>query len=63
MGTLKTLERSLEAAKIMAELGGALFYHENQYVNQNIHRYTPQDALEREYRRMLEEEKGEAHEG
>ena len=63
VGTLKTLERSLEAAKIMAELGGALFYHENQYVNQNIHRYTPQDALEREYRRMLEEEKGEAHEG
>ena len=61
VGTLKTLERSLEAAKIMAELGGALFYHSNQYVNRNIHRYTPQDALEREYQRMLE--KGEAHEG
>lgn len=61
VGTLKTLERSLEAAKIMAELGGALLYYANQYVNQNIHRYTPQAALEREYWRMLE--KGESHEG
>ena len=57
VGTLKTLEHSLEAAKIMAELGGALFYYASLYVNQNIHRYTPQADLEQEYRRMLE--KGE----
>lgn len=31
--------------------------------NQDIHRYTPQAALEREYRRMLEKEKGDAYEG
>lgn len=60
IGTLKTLEHSLEAAKIMAELGGALLYYANQYVNQNIHRYTPQAALEQEYRRILE--KGEKYE-
>lgn len=56
VGTLKTLERSLEAAKIMAELGGALFYYASQYVNQNLHRFTPQAALEREYQRMMEQE-------
>lgn len=60
VGTLKTLEQSLEAAKIMAELGGALFYHADQYVNRNIHRYTPQAALEREAQQMA---KGETHEG
>ena len=62
VGTLKTLERSLEAAKIMAELGGALLFYADQYVNQNIHRYTPQAALEREYQRMLKAAKGETHE-
>ena len=49
-------ERSLEAAKIMAELGGALLYYENQYVNKNLHRFTPQATLEREYQRMMEQE-------
>lgn len=65
VGTLKTLERSLEAAKIMAELGGALLYHENQYVNKNIHRFTPQADLERQYQKMMEQEKikGETYEG
>lgn len=63
IGTLKTQECSLEAAKIMAELGGALFYHENQYVNKNIHRFTPQADLEWQYQRMQEKSKGGAHEG
>lgn len=48
VGTLKTLDRSLEAARIMGELGGALMYHADRYVNQNLHRYTPEDALKRE---------------
>lgn len=56
IATLKTLECSLEAAKIMAELGGALMYHASRYVNGNLHRYTPQAALEAEYQRMLEKE-------
>ena len=53
----------MEAAKIMAELGGALLYYENQYVNyenqyvnKNLHRFTPQATLEREYQRMMEQE-------
>ncbi len=59
IATLKTLEDSLEAAKIMAELGGALMYHESRYVNANLHRFTPQAALEAEYQRMLEKEEAE----
>ncbi len=31
-----------------AELGGALMVHESRYVNANLHRYTPQAALEAE---------------
>lgn len=46
VGTLKTLERSLEAAKIMGELCGTLMHYVSQYVNQNIHRYTPEKELE-----------------
>lgn len=63
IATLKTLEEGLEAAKIMAELGGALMYHASQYVNENIHRFTPQVWLNNQYQRMLEQEKsdGEKH--
>ena len=57
IATLKTLEKSLEAAKIMAELGGALMYHANRYVNENIHRFTPQVWPDEQYQRMLEQEK------
>ena len=57
MTTLKTLEEGLEAAKIMAELGGALMYHANRYVNENIHRFTPQVWLDEQYQRMLKQEK------
>ena len=45
VGTLKTLERSLEAAKIMGELSGTLMHYVNQYVNQNIRRYAPEKEL------------------
>lgn len=48
IGTLKTLSRSLEAVKAMGELGGALMYHAHRYVDQQIHRYTPDDELMRE---------------
>ena len=57
IATLKTLEEGLEAAKVMAELGGALMYHANRYVNENIHRFTPQVWLDEQYQRMLEQEK------
>ena len=65
VGTLKTLRRDLEAEKIMGELCGVLHYYENQYVNQNLHRYTPTKQLEAEYQRQLEKknvEEGGAHE-
>lgn len=64
VSTLKTLERSLEALQIMGELCGTLTYYAGQYVNQNLHRYTPVKQLEQEYARMLSENKkmgGETH--
>ena len=61
VGTLKTLKRDLESAKIMGELCGTLMYHASEYVNQNLHRYTPQKELEAEYQRQLEQKNaGEA---
>ena len=38
------------------ELCGVLLHYENKYVNGNLHRYTPEKALELEYRRQLEQE-------
>ena len=57
VGTLKTLRRDLEALQIMGELCGTLTYYANQYVNQNLHRYTPGKQLEKEYERMREEQR------
>lgn len=41
VGTLKTLKRSLEAAKIMGELCGVLMHYADRYVNRELRRYTP----------------------
>jgi hypothetical protein len=54
IGSLKTLDTSLDACKIMGELGGTLMYYANRYVNQNIHRYTPDRELQAEVKRMRE---------
>ena len=59
VGTLKTLKRDLESEKAMGELCGVLHYYESQYVNQNLHRYTPQKALEAEYQRQLDKKEDE----
>ena len=48
IGSKKTLETSLEACKIMGELGGALLHHAGRYVNEQIHRYTPDEQLLKE---------------
>ena len=56
VGTLKTLTRDLESAKVMGELCGTLMHHAGEYVNQNLHRYAPQKELEAEYQRQLERE-------
>ncbi len=40
----------------MGELAGALMHHADRYVNEQIHRYTPDKELEREQQRMLKQE-------
>lgn len=45
IGTIKTLKRDLEAAKIMGELCGVLTHYASQCVNQNLLRYTPEKEL------------------
>ncbi len=57
IGTIKTLRQDQEACELMGRLCGLLMYHGNAYVHDNIHRYTPQKELEREYERMLEKQK------
>lgn len=58
VGTLKTLRRDLESAKIMGELCGTLMYHANQYVNQEIHRYTSERELEAQHWQKVKENRG-----
>ena len=47
IGTFKTLRTDLEACRLMGALGGALMYYGREYVNREIHRYTPGPQLER----------------
>lgn len=63
VGTLKTLETSMEASKIMGELCGALMHHASTYVNGNIHRFTPQAELEAEARRKAAAAEHESSDG
>ena len=51
IGTFKTLRTDPEACRLMGALGGALMYYGREYVNREIHRYTPRAALEREANR------------
>lgn len=51
IGTIKTLREDLDACKLMGKLCGILMYHAFQYINKNIHRYTPKKELEIEYER------------
>lgn len=48
IGTIKTLDTDMDACRLMGALGGILMYHGRRYVNQEIHRYTPQQELIRE---------------
>lgn len=56
VGTIKTLENDLSAAKIMGELCGILLHHESQYVNSNLWRFTPTEEIEHDIARKLESE-------
>ncbi len=51
LATIKTLSEDIDACKRMGELCGVILYHATQYINKNIHRYTPQAELEQEYQR------------
>lgn len=48
IGTFKTLRSDAEASRLMGQLCGVLMYHTTQYVNENIHRYTPTKELHAE---------------
>jgi|GEM_PF-6424283 len=48
LGTFKTLKEDMEASLIMGELGGAITYVGDKYVNKNIDRFLPKDGEENE---------------
>lgn len=54
IGVFKTLRTDLEACRLMGELGGILMYFGVNYVDEEIHRYTPRDELAAEYQRKIE---------
>lgn len=54
IGVFKTLRTDLEACRLMGELGGILMYFGVNYVDEEIHRYTPRDELAAEYQRKME---------
>lgn len=58
LATVKSLQEDLHACKLMGTLCGVLLYHATAYINQNIHRYTPQQELEAEYHRKQERNAG-----
>jgi hypothetical protein len=49
MGTLKTLERSLEAMKIMGELAGVLTWVATEYIDENIDQFSPEGQKMRKW--------------
>ncbi len=64
LGVFKTLRDDLDACRLMGQLCGVLMYHGVDYVNKNLHRYTPKTQLEAEYLRKLKKEQaadGEAY--
>jgi hypothetical protein len=56
IGTLKTLSTDLNACKVMGELCGALMYHENKYVNENLYLFDSTESIERMISQKLETE-------
>ena len=65
VGTLKTLKRDLDAAKIMGELCGVLMHHATAYVNANLDRYKTDRQLEMEHWQQVEQRRkggGSGHE-
>lgn len=49
VGTFKTLKEDAAAYKVMGELGGALTYHAQKYINEHLDRYTSDTELKARY--------------
>ena len=60
IGTLKTLRTDLDACKIMGELCGALMYHENSFVGENLYLFDSTEAIERMLTKPLNIEQTQA---
>lgn len=61
VGLFKTLHTDLAACRLMGQLCGLLLHHGTAYVNENIHRYTPEKQLllEQERNRKTKSERTE----
>jgi hypothetical protein len=46
MGTLKTLQTSMEAMRLMGELCGLITYIGTSYINKNLELFTPSESEE-----------------
>jgi hypothetical protein len=53
IGTIKTLDTSLDACKVMGELCGTLMYHDSKFVNENLCRFDSAESIERMLTRPL----------
>ena len=54
IGTIKTLDTNLDACKVMGELCGALMYHENRFVNENLYLFDSTESIERMITKSME---------
>jgi hypothetical protein len=59
IGTLKTLSTDLDACKTMGELCGALMYHSNRFVNENLYIFDSAESIERMLTKSLTIEQGQ----
>ncbi|NLU24860.1 MAG: hypothetical protein GXW99_09205 [Clostridiales bacterium] len=54
IGTIKTLDTNIDACKVMGELCGALMYHENRFINENLYLFDSTESIERMITRRME---------
>lgn len=60
IGTIKTLDTNLNACKVMGELCGALMYHENRFVNENLYLFDSTESIERMITKSMEIEQAQS---
>ena len=59
IGTIKTLRTDLDACKLMGELCGALLFHENSFVNENLYLFDSAKSIERMLSTPVKMEQGQ----